>query len=144
MEEIKQLNKFEKNRLNEQNIQQEDESKKSKDNSDKFFSLDEKKTLIGNKEYGEDTLNRITIELTQKGVPQSKIKNIFLYHHKRKPKIIGRPPKFYEKQKEFIYKAAESKMTIINKVSSRNIALKFSNKFNESISKSTVNIDINS
>ena len=29
MEEIKQLNKFEKNRLNEQNIQQEDESKKS-------------------------------------------------------------------------------------------------------------------
>ena len=34
-------------------------------------------TLIGNKEYDEDTLNRIIIvRLTQKGVPQSKIKNI--------------------------------------------------------------------
>ena len=52
---------------------------------------------------------------------------------------MGRPPKFSEKQKEFIYETAEGKMAIINKISARNIAFQFSNKFNETISKSSVN-----
>ena len=52
---------------------------------------------------------------------------------------MGRPPKFSDEQKEFIYETSEGKMTIINKVSSRNIALNFKNKFNETISKSFVN-----
>ena len=52
---------------------------------------------------------------------------------------MGRPPKFSDEQKEFIYETSEGKMTIINKVSSRNIALNFKNKFNETISKSSVN-----
>ena len=37
------------------------------------------------------------------------------------------------------FQTAEGKMTIINKVSARNIAFQFSNKFNETISKSSVN-----
>ena len=52
---------------------------------------------------------------------------------------MGRPPKFSEEQKEFIYQTAEGKMTIINKVSARNIVFQFSNKFNETISESLVN-----
>ena len=59
-------------------------------------------------------------------------------YQKRNPKTMGRPPKFSEEQKEFIYQTAEGKMTIINKVSARNIAFQFSNKFNETISKSSV------
>ena len=52
---------------------------------------------------------------------------------------MGRPPKFSEKQKEFIYETAEGKMAIINKISARNIAFQFSNEFNETKSKSSVN-----
>ena len=62
-------------------------------------------SLIGNKEYDEDTLNRITIvRLTQKRVSQSKIKRLLglsraliskcANYDKRKPKTMGRPPKF--------------------------------------------------
>lgn len=82
-------------------------------------------------------------------MPQSKIKRIlgvsraliskWTNYHKREPKIMGRPPKFSEKQKEVIYKTSEGKMTKINKVPARNIVFQFLNKFNESISKSTVN-----
>ena len=52
---------------------------------------------------------------------------------------MDRPPKFTDEQKDFIYKTSEGKMTIINKVSARNIAIQFSNKFHEIISKSSVN-----
>ena len=52
---------------------------------------------------------------------------------------MGRPFKFSEKQKEFIYKKAKGKNTIINKISARDKAFKFSNKFNETIIKSSVN-----
>ena len=52
---------------------------------------------------------------------------------------MGRPPKFTDEQKDFIYITSEGKMTIINKVSSRNISIQFSNKFHETISKSSVN-----
>ena len=52
---------------------------------------------------------------------------------------MGRLTKFQEEQKEFIYQTVDGKMTIINKVSARNIAFQFSNKFNETISKSSVN-----
>ena len=46
---------------------------------DKIIPLDEEKkmTLIGNKEYDEDTLNRITIvRLTQKKIPLSEIRKL--------------------------------------------------------------------
>ena len=119
---------------------------------DKTILLDEEKkmTLIGNKEYDEDTLNRITIvRLTQKKIPQSEIRKLldvskalvskWANYDKRKPKTMGRPPKFTDEQKDFIYKTSEGKMAIINKVSARNIAIQFSNKFHETISKSSVN-----
>ena len=170
MEDNKKINESKNNELNpkdiqqenrmnvekeysSQNIQLEDEKDKNDGDSNESISLEEnenKITLIGNKEYDEDTLNRITIvRLTQKGVSQSEIKKIlgvsralvskWANYQKRKPKTMGRPPKFSEEQKEFIYQTAEGKMTIINKVSARNIAFQFSNKFNETISKSSVN-----
>ena len=43
--------------------------------------------------------------------------------------VFGRPPKFNESEKVFIYKTSEGKLTITNKVSSRDIAKKFSNEF---------------
>ena len=52
---------------------------------------------------------------------------------------MGKPPKFTDEQKDFIYKISKGKMTIINKVSAKNIAIQFSNKFHETISKSSVN-----
>ena len=108
-----------------------------------------KKTRIGNKIYDEDTLNRITIvRLTQVGIKPKEIKAMLnisksmLYkwvnYEKMKPKKMGRPPKFQELHKDFIYKTSEGKLTVSNKVSSRNIAAKFSSEFNKSISYSYV------
>ena len=128
LKDIQQENKMNvEKEYNSQNVQLEDEKDKNDGDSNESISLEEnenKITLIGNKEYDEDTLNRITK---------------WANYQKRKPKTMGRPPKFSEGQKEFIYQTAEGKMTIINKVSARNIAFQFSNKFNETISKSSVN-----
>ena len=60
-------------------------------------------------------------------------------YNKRKPKTMGWPPKFSDEKKEFIHETSEGKMTIINKVSARNNAIQFSNKFHQTISKSSVN-----
>ena len=106
-------------------------------------------TRIGNKLYDEHTLNRITIvRLTQLGIPPSIIKNMLkisgalLYkwtnYDKRKPKKMGRPLKFDKEQLDFIYKTSEGKLTIENKVSSRDIAAKFYKKFNKKISYSYI------
>ena len=51
----------------------------------------------------------------------------------------GRPEKFTEEEKNFIYNTSEGKLTVVNKISSRNISSQFSNKFNKTISKSTIN-----
>ncbi len=60
-------------------------------------------------------------------------------YQKRKQKIMGRPSKFSEKRKEFIYNTAEVIMTIINKVSATNIPFKYLSEFNENVSESSVN-----
>ena len=117
----------------------------------KDSNSDENKNLtrIGNKFYDEDTLKRITIvRLTQVGVHPSKIKNIlnisnsllykWINYKKRQPKKMGRLQKFNNTHKEFIYKEAEGKLTVANKASSRNIASKFHDKFNQDISYSYV------
>ena len=107
-------------------------------------------TLIGNKTYDENTLNRITIvRLTQLGYSHAEIRKIlrvkkslvskWMNYEKRIPKKMGRPKKFSEEQKNFIYGESEGKLTILNKSSSRNISRKFKEKFNQSISKSSVN-----
>ena len=109
----------------------------------------EKKTRIGNKIYDINTLNRITIvRLTQAGVKPMDIKNMLdvpksvLYkwvnYDKLDHKKMGRPPKFSEDQKDFIYKTSEGKLTISNKVSSKDIAKKFSKEFNKDISYSYI------
>ena len=114
-------------------------------NSDENKNL----TSIGNKFYDEDTLNRITIvRLTRVGVHPSKIKNLlnisnsllykWINYKKRQPKKMGRLQKFNNTHKEFIYKEAEGKLTVANKASSRNIASKFHDKFNQDISYSYV------
>ena len=108
-----------------------------------------KLTRIGNKFYDEHTLNRITIvRLTQLGIPPTVIKNMLkvsrdlLYkwtnYDKRKPKKMGRPLKFEKEHLDFIYQTSEGKLTIENKVSSRDIAAKFYRKFNKRISHSYV------
>ena len=97
MEDNKKINESENNELNPKDNQQEnrmniekeyspqnnpqdEEKDKNDSDSNESISLEEnenKKTLIGNKEYDEDTLNRITIvRLTQKGVSKSEIKKI--------------------------------------------------------------------
>ena len=37
---------------------------------------------------------------------------------------MGRPPKFNEEHKKFLFESAEGKLTIVNKVSSRNLSSK--------------------
>ena len=117
---------------------------------EKQMPLDEnqKKELIriGNKTYDIDTMNRIIIvRLIQVGVPPKQIKEMLgisksllwkWVHYDKREKKVGRPQKFSEAQKEFIYKSSEGKLKIINKASSRNIAWKFSEKYNQSIRKS--------
>ena len=117
------------------------------------ISLDEEKdkklTKIGNKTYDKDTINRITIvRLTQAGLSHSEIKKIlkvnkslitkWMNYDKMKSKKMGRPPKFTDEHKQFIYTASEGKLTILNKASSRNIAVQFSENFSEKISKTSV------
>ena len=91
-----------------------------------------KRTKIGNKEYDEDTMNRITIvRLTQVGMKPEEIKKIlnvsrsllwkWVHYDQRVPKKMGRPKKFNEEQLDFIYKNAEGKLTISNRASSSNI-----------------------
>lgn len=46
-------------------------------------------------------------------------------YDKKQEKIMGRPLKFDECEKDFIYKTAEGKLNISNKVSSKDIAKKF-------------------
>lgn len=88
----------------------------------------------GSKIYDEDTLNRITIvRLTQVGIKPTEIKRILnvsksmLYkwvnYQKMEQKKLGRRPKFQESQKD-LYKTSEGKLTVSNKVSSRDIAYK--------------------
>ena len=124
---------------------------------DEFIQLEEKNndekeanlTQIRNQFYDKDTLNRITIvRLTQISIPQIEIRRLLkvskalVYkwanydkmEHKNK-----RPEKFTEEEKNFIYKTSEGKLSVINKTSSRNISSQFSNKFNKTISKITVN-----
>ena len=52
---------------------------------------------------------------------------------------MGRPPKFTKEQKEYLYKKSEGKLTVLNKVSTRNLAEDFQKEFHTSISKSSVN-----
>ena len=52
---------------------------------------------------------------------------------------MGRPPKFRKEQKEYLISKSEGKLTVLNKVSTRNLAIDFEKEFNTSISKSTVN-----
>ena len=52
---------------------------------------------------------------------------------------MGRPPKFTKEQKEYLFNKSEGKLTVLNKVSTRNLALGFKKAFQTSISKSTVN-----
>jgi len=107
-------------------------------------------TRIGNKFYDEDTMNRITIvRLTQVGIEPSKIRKMlkisrsllskWVNYAKRPMKKMGRPPKFNTEHKNFLYESAEGKLTIINKVSSRNLAVKFEEEFGKKISYSYVN-----
>ena len=58
---------------------------------------------------------------------------------KKFPKKMGRPKKFSDEQKNFIYGISEGKLKILNKSSSRNITKQFQEKFNQTISKSSVN-----
>ena len=51
---------------------------------------------------------------------------------------MGRPSKFTNEQKEYICNSSEGKLTIINKVSTRNLASDFEKVFKKSISKSTI------
>ena len=83
------------------------------------------------------------VRLTQVGVKPSEIKKMFgiskalmhkfAYYDKREKKKMGRPPNFNQTHKDFIYNTLEGKLTISNKVSSRNIAEKFSKEFNKTI-----------
>ena len=109
----------------------------------------EKKRRKSNKIYDINTLNRITIvRLTQAGVKPMDIKNMldvpksvlykWINYDKENYKKMGRPPKFSEDEKDFIYKTSEGKLTITNKVSSRDIAKKFSKEFNKDISYSYI------
>ena len=73
MEENDQIKNNEIIAENSQHIEE------NKITEDKLIPLEEEEkiTLIGNKEYDEDTLNRITIVLlTQKKIPQSEIKKL--------------------------------------------------------------------
>ena len=119
---------------------------------EKELDLDENKkyTRIGNKLYDIETLNRITIvRLTQVKVPPKKIRALldvsralvskWANYKKREPKKMGRPPKFTKEQKEYLINKSEGKLTVLNKVSTRNLAIDFEKEFNTSISKSTVN-----
>ena len=107
-------------------------------------------TMIGNKSYDIDELNRITIvRLTQCGISQGDIRKLlnvskaltskWSNYEKIKPKKVGRALKFSEEENDFIFKSAEGKLTILNKSSSRNIAKMFEEKFEKSISKSHIN-----
>jgi len=60
-------------------------------------------------------------------------------YDKRPLKKMGRPPKFNDEHKKFLYESAEGKLTIINKVSSRNLSSKFEEEFGKKISFSYVN-----
>ena len=52
---------------------------------------------------------------------------------------MGRPQKFTKEQKEYLFNKSEGKLTVLNKVSTRNLALDFEKEFQTKISKSTVN-----
>ena len=129
----------------EEEIEEEEEDSIPKD---KLKNPDDL-TTIGNKQYDKDTLNRITIvRLTQVGVKPSEIKKMlgisralvhkWAHYDKREKKKMGRPPKFNQVHKDFIYNTSEGKLTILNKVSSRNISEKFSKEFDKTISFSYV------
>ena len=60
-------------------------------------------------------------------------------YEKMVPKKMGRPKKFSDEQKNFIYGISEGKLTILNKSYQRNITKQFQEKFNQTISKSSVN-----
>ena len=132
----------------EENIEEENGTipLDEQNNVDKNANL----TRIGSQFYDKDTLNRITIvRLTQIGLSQMEIRRIlnvskslvskWANYDKREHKKKGRPEKFNEEEKNFIYQTSEGKLTVINKTSSRNISSQFFNKFNKTISKSTIN-----
>ena len=60
-------------------------------------------------------------------------------YEKMVPKKMGRPKKFSDEQKNFIYGISEGKLTILNKFSSRNITEQFQEKLNQTISKFSIN-----
>ena len=90
--------------------------------------LDEnKKDLIriGTKFYTQKEINRITIvRLKQAGLSHSEITRIlnvpkslvskWMKYNEMTYKKMGRPPKFNEEHKKFIYEESERKLTIIN------------------------------
>ena len=132
----------------EENIEEENGTipLDEQNNVDKKANL----TRIGSQFYDKDTLNRITIvRLTQIGLSQMEIRRILnVSKHwypngqimiKEIKKNKGRPENFNEEEKNFIDKTSEGKLTVINKTSSRNISSQFFNKFNKTISKSTIN-----
>ena len=132
----------------EENIEEENGTipLDEQNNVDKNANL----TRIGSQFYDKDTLNRITIvQLTQIGLSQMEIRRIlnvtkslvskWANYDKREHKKKGRPEKFNEEEKNFIYQTSEGRLTVINKTSSRNISSQFFNKFNKTISKSTIN-----
>ena len=144
------------NNGNNENAEENEEfNNKEIQNNKNLIDLDEeaktkKITKVGNKIYDEETLNRLTIiRLTQVEIPPIEIKNMFkvskslVYkwanYDKIEPKKMGRPPKFSEEQKEYIYQMSDGKMTIIHNASSRKIANQFENKFNQTISKTYIN-----
>ena len=136
--------------LENENIYEESEGEEEENIDSNENSESKKKfTRIGNKLYDEDTLNRITIvRLSQVGVPSPQIRKLlkvsrslvskWVNYKKREQKKMGRPSKFTKEQKEYICNSSEGKLTIINKVSTRNLASDFEKVFKKSISKSTI------
>ena len=71
------------------------------------------------------------VRLTQIGYSHAKIKDIlcvkkslvskWMNYKKMVPKKMGRPKKFSDEQKNFIYGISEGKLTVLNKSSTRNI-----------------------
>ena len=89
-------------------------------------------------------MNLITM-LTQVGVQPKQIKALlklskslvskWVNYKKREPKKMGRPPKFTKEQKEYLFNKSEGKLIVLNKVSTRNLALDFEKEFQTKISK---------
>ena len=136
---------------NQNSLEISEEFEEGEGEKDLDLVENKKYTRIGNKVYDIDTLNRITIvRLTQAKVPPKKIRALldisrtlvskWSNYQKRVTKKLGTPPKLTKQQKEFLISKSEGKLTVLNKVSTRNLAIDFEKEFKIKISKSTVNI----